>query len=56
MLFSLVGEIGLIIIGLAYVIDCWFDSCINLIELTNKNNNDEHKDKDLPESIKHMYS
>ena len=54
MLFSTIGEIGLIVIGLAYVLDCWFDSLINMIEITNKNN--DEKDKELPDSIKHMYS
>lgn len=55
MLFSLFGEIGLVIIGALYVLDLWFDSCVNLIEISNKNN-DEDKDKELPEAIKHMFS
>ena len=55
MIFSLFGEIGLIIIGAFYVLDCWFDSLINLMDLS-KNNDDNDKYKELPESIKHMYS
>ena len=56
MLFSIVGEIGLIVIGLAYVLDCWFDSFINMIEVTSKNSDEKDKEKELPDSIKHMYS
>ena len=52
MLFSLFGEIGLVVIGLLYVGNCWFDSFINLMEQV-KNNDDEVK---LSESVKHMYS
>ena len=55
MLFSLTGEIGLIIIGALYVFDCWFNSFIDLLEITN-NSNDEQKQKDLPDSLKHLYS
>ena len=55
MIFSLFGEIGLITIGLLYVLDCWFDSCINLVEL-NKNNDAEAEAKKLPDSVKHMFS
>ena len=54
MLFSLFGEIGLVVIGLLYVCDCWFDSFINMMEqMKEDKNNDETK---LPESIKHLYS
>ena len=55
MLFSLTGEIGLIVIGLLYVCNKWFDSFIDMLELV-KNNNDEPKEKELPEAFKHMYS
>ena len=51
MLFSIVGEIGLIVVGVLYVLDCWFDSCIDLIETTK-----EGKEPEIPESVKHMYS
>ena len=53
MLFSIIGEIGLIIVAGLYVMDCWFDSFINLIEATKEK---EEKQTELPESIKHMYS
>jgi len=62
MLFSLTGEIGLIVIGLLYVCNKWFDSFIDMFELgvaehrEVKNNNDEPKEKELPEAFKHMYS
>ena len=55
MLFSLVGEIGLIVIGLLYVGDCFLDSFINLMETVSKNNEEEEAKK-IPESIKHLYS
>lgn len=55
MIFSLFGEIGLIIIGTLYVLDCWFDSCINLMDWY-KNNEEADKDKELPEAVKHMFS
>ena len=54
MLFSLLGEIGLIVIGTLYVIDCYFDSFINLIEVMTKNKDDE--DPPLTEAAKRMYS
>ena len=56
MLFSLVGEIGLIVIGLLYVGDCFLDSFINLMETVSKNNSKDDDQKELPESIKHLYS
>ena len=52
MLLSLFGEISLAIIGTLYVLNLWFDSCLNFMELEAKNNDD----KELPESVKHMYS
>ena len=55
MLFSLVGEIGLIVVGTLYVLDCYLDSLINLIDTMNKNN-DEEEDKKIPEFVKHLYS
>ena len=51
MLFSIVGEIGLIIVAGLYVLDCWFDSCINLIETTK-----EEKEPEMSEAAKRMYS
>lgn len=55
MLFSSIGEIGLIVIGLLWVTNKWFDSFIDLLEIV-KNNNEDQKDKELPEGLKHMYS
>ena len=52
MLFSLFGEIGLAIIGLLYVGNCWFDSFINLM-VQMKNNEEEVK---LSDAAKRMYS
>ena len=51
MLFSLTGEIGLIVIGLLYVANKWFDSFIDIIE-TMKN----CEPTPMSESIKNMYS
>ena len=55
MLFSVTGEIGLIVIGLLYVANKWFDSFIDILELIKNNDNDE-KEKEIPESLKHIYS
>ena len=54
MLFSLFGEIGLCIIGLLLVLDKWFDSYIDLMELMK--NNDEDKDEPMTDAAKRMYS
>ena len=51
MLFSIIGEIGLITIGFLYVMDLWFDSYIDLIQATK-----EEKPAEIPESVKHLYS
>ena len=51
MLFSIVGEIGLIIVAGLYVMDCWFNSFLDLIEATK-----EEKENEIPESVKHLYS
>ena len=56
MLFSLFGEIALAAIGLLYVIDCYFDSCINLMEQMKNNDDEKEEDKKVLEAIKHMYS
>ena len=55
MILSLVGEIGLIVVGTLYVLDCWFDSFINLMSII-KDNDEEQKQKEIPESVKHIYS
>ena len=54
MIFSLFGEIGLIVIGTLYVFDSWFDSFINLIDVLNRNKEDE--DPPLSDAAKRMYS
>ena len=63
MLFSSIGEIGLIVIGLLWVTNKWFDSFIDLLEIVKNNNAsassaelEDQKDKELPEGLKHMYS
>ena len=53
MLFSYLGEIGLIIVAGLYVMDCWFDSFINFIETTKEK---EEKDPPMSEAAKRMYS
>ena len=52
MLFSLFGEISLAVIGLLYVLNYWFDSCISFEEMM-KNKEEEVK---MSESTKRMYS
>ena len=52
MIFTLFGEISLTVIGLLYVLNCWFDSFVNLMD-TIKNNDEDVK---LPDAVKHMYS
>ena len=53
MLFSLFGEIGLVVIGLLYVGNLYMDSFINMMAQLEDKNNDEDK---VPESVKRMYS
>ena len=52
MLFTQTGEIGLFVIGLLWVMNKWFNSFIDLVELM-KNDDEE---KEIPESLKHIYS
>ena len=54
MLFSLFGEIALTVIGLLYVLDCWFDSIISLAEQSK--NNEEEKEVKMTDAVKRMYS
>ena len=59
MLFSKLFELGLFIIGLLYVGDMYFDSCIELIRVTKEIDEDEkdkERDEELKEMTKHMYS
>ena len=56
MLFSLVGEIGFVVVGMLWVMDKWFDSFIDLMELM-KNKDDEDKENEkMTEAAKRMYS
>ena len=55
MLFSLFGEIAFAIIGGLYVLDCWFDSFIDLLELMKDNDKDDD-DKPMSDTAKRMYS
>lgn len=55
MIFSLVGEIGFVIIGFLWVSNKWFDSFMDLIDIV-KNNDSSNETKELPESLKHIYS
>ena len=52
MLFSLFGEVGLVTIGLLYVLNCWFDSFVNIMSMM-KNNEEDVKMSDW---AKRMYS
>ena len=54
MLFSIVGEIGLMVIGTLYVIDCYLDSFINLLDVMAKNKDEE--EPPITEATKRMYS
>ncbi len=60
MLFSTFGEVGVVVIGLMWVLNKWFDSFIDAVELLKNmsevDSSDEQKHKDLPDSIKQMYS
>ncbi len=55
MIFSLFGEISLAVIGLLYVMDCWFDSFINMVELMKNNDNNDDK-QEMSDTAKRMYS
>ena len=52
MIFSLFGEIGLVLIGFLYVSNKWFDSFVDLLDIIKNN----EETKELPESLKHIYS
>ena len=55
MLFSLFGEIGLCVCGLLYVLDKWFDSFVDMMELM-KNDDDKDDKQEMSETAKRMYS
>ena len=59
MLFSFTFEIGLLVLGLLYVGDMYFESFISLIQTTNemtKEDKDKQDEKQLIEMTKHLYS
>ena len=63
MIFSLVGEIGFVIIGFLWVSNKWFDSFMDLIDIVKNNAcassaelDSSNETKELPESLKHIYS
>ena len=55
MLFSTMFKVGLLVIGLLYVIDLYFDSVIHLIEISHDIEIEERSNT-IPDSIKHIYS
>ena len=56
MLFSVPAEICICICGLLYVMDKWFDSYINLMELMQNNDTDDEDKRPMSETVKRMYS
>ena len=59
MLFSFTFEIGLLILGLLYIGDMYFESFISLIQTTKdmeKDDKDKQDEKQLIELTKHLYS
>ena len=55
MLFDVFFEVGLLVIGLLYVIDMYIDSAIHMIEISHDIEIEERSNT-IPESIKHIYS
>ena len=55
MLFSLYGEISLSVIGLLYVLNKWFSTFVDMMELM-KNEDDEQNEKKMTETARRMYS
>ena len=59
MIFSFTFEIGLLVLGLLYVGDLYFDSVIELIRIGNiidEDDKNKAKDEELKELTKHLYS
>ena len=59
MIFSFTFEIGLLILGLLYIIHLYFQDVIDLIETTNeieKEENEIAKDEELKKISKSMFS
>ena len=55
MIFSTMFEVGLLVLGFLYIVDMFIDSCIHLVEI-NHDIEENAKEKEIPESIKHLYS
>ena len=51
MLFSLFGEVGIVVIGLLWVGNKWFNSFLDIVEVLKNN-----EQKEIPDAIKHLYS
>ena len=50
-------EIGLLVLGLLYIGNLWFDSIIDLIRIGNElEESEKNKDNEVSEIIQHMYS
>ena len=56
MLLSLFGEIALAVIGGLYVLDCWFDSFVSLLELMNDKDEKDDDKHEMSEIARRMYS
>ena len=59
MIFSFTFEIGLLILGLLYIIHLYFQDVIDLIETTNeieRNEEEKAKDEELKKISKSMFS
>ena len=59
MIFDVFFEIGLLVLGLLYVGDMYFDSILHLVEIGNDmedKEKEEKEDKEREELCKHLYS
>ena len=59
MIFDKFFEIGLLILGLLYVGNMYFDSCLHLLEIANdmdEKEKEEEEEEELKKISKHMYS
>ena len=56
MILSLFGEIGLCLCGLLYVMDKWFNSFIDLIELMKDKDDKDDDKQEMTETMRNMYS
>ena len=59
MIFSLFFEIGLLVLGVFYVGHLWFESFLNMIEISKdleEKEKEKQEDKEREELSKHLYS